>query len=100
MKLVGLKEGLAILALGSLIVGCGGSSSSSRSSAAAAGVTSGTTTLDQARAEHTAVLLPSGDILVAGGLDVSLNPMATTVIITRRLSARKSRMAVCQLQCR
>ncbi|MGE0706977.1 MAG: kelch repeat-containing protein [Planctomycetota bacterium] len=38
--------------------------------------------LPEARASHTAVLLASGEIFVAGGLDVSGNPMTTTVLVS------------------
>ena len=73
----------AALALAS--VGCGGGSSSGGSSstaAAAVGSNQTLTPLSEARASHTAVLLPTGESFVAGGVDVTGKPMTTTVLVS------------------
>lgn len=83
--MLGMKRVLTVAALASTLatVGCGGGSSSKGGSAStAAAATSGSLTMSQARAEHTAVLLPSGEVFVAGGFDVTGAPMKSTVIIS------------------
>ena len=74
--------GLSLL----LTAGCGGGGSSSNASGASAAATTSqhvVLNLSQARAEHTATLLPNGDIFVAGGVDFAGNPVDTTAIVNR-----------------
>ena len=77
---------LTILALSAslMAVGCGGGSSKKGggSASTAAGVTSAVRNMAEGRAQHRAVLLKNGTIFVAGGMDSTGSPMASTVLIS------------------
>ncbi|MCW8139892.1 MAG: hypothetical protein KIT58_13425 [Planctomycetota bacterium] len=70
---------VSIAALG--LVGCGGSGGGGGKSRSSATTTPAIMTMSQGRAEHSATLLPSGEVLVIGGVDISGDPVATSVII-------------------
>lgn len=65
-----------------LAVGCGGHQRSKPSSGTTSGASTATKQLPAPRAEHAAIELPSGDIFIAGGVDVMGMPLASTVLIT------------------
>ena len=81
---------VALAATLAALTGCGGHESKSSTSAGSTAapvqstgngsVTSGLA-LPEARAEHQAVVLMSGDILVIGGVDALGNPLSTTLLV-------------------
>ncbi|RMG11832.1 MAG: hypothetical protein D6731_14940, partial [Planctomycetota bacterium] len=73
------------------VAGCSSKSSSKGGAPAgstAGGSTAASSTLPDARADQAAVLLQTGEILVAGGVDANGNPMASTVLIDAQNQAR------------
>ncbi len=89
-----MRRAITPFVLGAILVaGCGvdaskkkarksGSTSAATTSQSTTPPILGITNLPEARAQHTAVVLPSGDIFVAGGVDANGNLLASTVIIT------------------
>ncbi len=87
---ISLSIGLGLLALTATACGGGGGGGSGRALGAAAGgartsppgaASSAPRVLPQARARHTATVLASGELLIAGGVDAAGGPLATTVVI-------------------
>lgn len=82
--MVRLNKFMVLVAVGAAVgsMGCGGGGGGSDRGKSTAAVSSAVPQLPQGRAEHTATLLPSGDIFIAGGLDASGQPVATTYIVS------------------
>lgn len=79
---VGPSARLGALLAGIVVAGgCGGEASPSRASTAAAVSSGAVMSLPEPRAGHTAVLLASGEVFVAGGVDASGRPLDTTALI-------------------
>ncbi len=73
---------LALALAAAALSGCGGGGGSGGSASTAAAITTAQQVLPGGRAEHAAVFLPTGEVLVVGGVGVTGDPLAATVLVS------------------